>query len=161
MSLSRDIAVMRKTPLLSGMTDEQLRLLAFSSETRRLAPGEMLFDVNTPAIGAGVVASGRLCVSETPGAGRNPRMLGPGSIVNGLALLLEGRPGARAVAEEPSEVIVLARAQFRKILVEYPETARDLQARLAQNLIAMTTDLDDVRERLLAVDRQFTARHPD
>ena len=87
MSLSRDIAVMRKTPLLAGMSDEQLRLLAFSSETRRLAPGDMLFDTTEPAIGAGVVASGRLSVTETPG--RRARALGPGSIVNGLALLLE------------------------------------------------------------------------
>tara|TARA_R110002020_G_scaffold134518_5_gene300135 strand:+ start:2441 stop:2920 length:480 start_codon:yes stop_codon:yes gene_type:complete len=158
MSLSRDIAVMRKTPLLAGMSDEQLRLLAFSSETRRLAPGDMLFDTTEPAIGAGVVASGRLSVTETPG--RRARTLGPGSIVNGLALLLEGRPAARAVAEETTEVIVLARTQFRKILVEYPETARELQTRLAQNLIAMTTDLDGVRDRLLAVDAQLAPRDP-
>lgn len=155
MSLTRDIAVMRTTPLLAGMTDEQLRLLAFSSETRQLDPGELLFEMNVPATGAGVVVSGRLSVTESPRVGRLPRTLGPGSIVNGLALLLEGRPSARAIAEEASEVIVLGRTQFRKILVEYPDTARELQTRLAQNLIAMTADLDGVRERLLAVDRQL------
>lgn len=158
MSLSRDIAVMRKTTLLAGMTDEQLRLLAFSSETRQLAPGDMLFDTRVPAIGAGVVASGLLSVVETPG--RTPRPLGPGSIVNGLALLLEGRPSAHAVAEEASEVIVLTRPQFRKILVEYPDTARELQARLARNLMAMTADLDGVRDRLLAVDAELAPRDP-
>ncbi|MGX1100989.1 cyclic nucleotide-binding domain-containing protein [Amorphus sp. MBR-141] len=154
MSLTRDIAVMRTTPLLAGMTDEQLRLLAFSSEARRLEPGELLFEMNVPATGAGVVVSGRLSVSDSPRADRAPRTLGPGSIVNGLALLLEGRPSARAVAEETSEVIVLGRTQFRKILVEYPETARELQTRLARNLLAMTADLDGVRERLLAVEQQ-------
>ncbi|MGX1308093.1 CRP-like cAMP-binding protein [Amorphus suaedae] len=159
MSLTRDIAVMRKTPLLAGMSDEQLRLLAFSSETRRLEPGEMLFDMNAPAMGAGVIASGKLSVTETARGG-SPRTLGPGSIVNGLALLLEGRPSARAVAEETSEVIVLARTQFRKILVEYPETARELQARLAENLISMTADLDGVRERLLAVGDRLPPKRP-
>ncbi|MEW5420568.1 Crp/Fnr family transcriptional regulator [Amorphus sp. 3PC139-8] len=149
MSLSRDIAVMRKTPMLAGLEEEHLRLLAFSSETRRLERGELLFDLHTPTIGAGVIASGSLSVASSEESSRRSRLLGPGGIVNGLALLLEGRPSVRAVAQEPSEVIVVGRAQFRKILTEYPETARDLEARIAQNLRSMAEDLEGVRARLL------------
>ncbi|MDQ0313593.1 Crp/Fnr family transcriptional regulator [Amorphus orientalis] len=153
MSLSRDIAVMRKTPMLAGLEEEHLRLLAFSSETRHLGPGEVLFEMNSAAPGAGVVASGAIAVTD-PGSTRPRRdALGPGGMINGVSLLLENRPSVRAVATAPSEVILLGRAQFRRILIEYPETARDLQERLSRNLMAMTQDLDAVSTRLSEVDR--------
>ncbi|WP_026319079.1 Crp/Fnr family transcriptional regulator [Amorphus coralli] len=157
MSLSRDIAVMRTTPLLAGLTEEQLRLLAFSGEAKRLQPGDVLFSANATASGAGVVASGALAVSQDVEAGGRARMVGPGGIINGLALLLEGRQSVHAVAEQPSEVIVLGRSQFRRILTEYPETARELQQRLTQNLMAMTSDLESVRARLADLDARLPA----
>ena len=58
MSLESDIAILRNVPLFEGLASDQLRLLAFGAERRRLAAGEIVFRQDAQADAGFVIASG-------------------------------------------------------------------------------------------------------
>ena len=60
MSLESDIAVLRQVPLFADLTADQLRLLAFGAEHRRLKSGETLFRVAARADEGFVIVSGEI-----------------------------------------------------------------------------------------------------
>ncbi len=60
MALEDDIRFLSKVSLFQGFTPDQLRLIAFGSERRRLAPGEMLFRESETASGGFVVTGGQI-----------------------------------------------------------------------------------------------------
>ncbi len=74
MSLARDIDVLRRVPLLSQFTEDQLRLLAFSAETMQVSKGGTVFNEGERADGGIVLTIGK--VQLETGMGRDARPQG-------------------------------------------------------------------------------------
>jgi len=134
MSLADDIGVLRRVPLFTDLTDEQLRLLAFSGERVAVAAGETATAAGDPATGAAVVLSGRLAL--TPGAGfpGRPQHAGPAALINAPGLVAAGVEPFTVVGEEASELLVIRRPVFLRLLGEFPTVAARLHADLARRL---------------------------
>ena len=64
MSLDQDIAFLGSAPLFANFTREQLRLLAFGAERRRLTPGSRLFRQGGFCEGGYVVVEGTFTLHE-------------------------------------------------------------------------------------------------
>ncbi|MCQ8781958.1 Crp/Fnr family transcriptional regulator [Mangrovibrevibacter kandeliae] len=148
MSLESDIAVLREVPLLADLTPDQLRLLAFGAEHRRLREGETLFRAEARADAGFVIASGRIALLRgKPGAQDVVGRYGPGALLGELALLTETRRPATAVSETDCEVIRITRPIFRRMLEEYPEIAADIHERLSARLVQMTAEITALEGR--------------
>ena len=148
MSLESDIAVLRGVPLFAGLTDDQLRLLAFGAEHRRLRKGETLFRAAARSDAGFVVVSGEVeLLRQTGGRQVSVGVHGPGSLIGELALLTETRRPATAVTATDCDFIRIARPLFRRMLEEYPEIALKLHEAIADDLARMTADILALEDR--------------
>lgn len=145
MSLASDMTALSRVPLLQGFSEEALRLVAFSAAARPIAATEVLFVEGDPATGAFVVASGR--VRLKPLHGREVKA-GPGALLTLGTLLTDIPHPGTATVEEAGEVLAIGRDAFRRVLSEYPDLARLLQARLAAGLAGFASESAAIRARL-------------
>lgn len=153
MGLDDDIRMLARAPLLADVGRDGLRLVAFSAETRWLAPGEVLFERGQHADGAYVVVNGRLVLSA--GDGRPPRQVGPGTLLSEAALFVETEHLVTAAAQHAASVLTVPRPLFRRMLQEYPEAAETLRNRLMRQLQDDRLGLDAARRLLLDVDQRW------
>ena len=146
MSLSSDLALLRLAPPFADLTDEHLRLVAFSGERLAVPAGGLLIEAGRPPPGAYVVLDGLI---EVRAAGcRASQPAGPGAMVAQLALLAETDIVIEARATRQSEVLLVRRAVFRRLLDEYPDVAAALHARLSADFLRLGAAVAGVREVL-------------
>ena len=146
MALQDDVRDLASIPTLRDLGPDALRLIAFSGETRILRAGDVLFRRGEISDGGFVVLSGAVTL-ET---GRGQPTIARGPVLLGDAALLSDtvRP-ATAAAREPSSVLRISRALFRRVLGEYPQGAIRLRQTLATRLVALQGDLDALRLTVL------------
>ncbi|BDA86726.1 cyclic nucleotide-binding protein [Aureimonas sp. SA4125] len=148
MSLESDIAVLRDVPLFADLTDDQLRLLAFGADHRRLRQGEVVFREASRADAGYVVASGEVMLQNSRGGReRTIGRFGPGTLIGELALITETRRPADAVAATDCDLIHVTRALFHRMLEEYPEIALSLHEKIADQLGRLTAEILSLEER--------------
>jgi CRP-like cAMP-binding protein len=142
MALDQEIARLRENQLLALFDEEALRLIAFSSETRLLRGGDVLFREGDASDGGYYVVSGTL---NLVGAGGEEQH-GPGALIGEAALFAETERPATATAHGPSTVRRIPRHLMRRILEEYPDTAVRLRAHI-------DAKVGDIGERLRRIER--------
>jgi CRP-like cAMP-binding protein len=149
LALDDDIRILSGVGLFSGLTSEQLRLLAFGAESVRFPAGREIYREGAAADCAFVVVQGRVVLyRDNNGEALAVSRLGEGAILGELALISESRRLTYAAAETDVELIRLNRTLFRRILEEYPEAAAELHRRL-------TDDLRLFLERIARIGTRF------
>jgi CRP-like cAMP-binding protein len=151
MSLETDVQLLSRVPMLSDFAPDQLRLLAFSAENRTFRAGQRLFAVGDRADSGIVLARGTVELTDPADLSRPARRVGPGLLIDELALVVDGQRSATATAVDDVAAIVIRRPLFRRMLDEYPDIARKLQLRIATNLVGTTSALMSVKARLDAL----------
>ena len=146
MALQDDVRNIASIPTLRDLGPDALRLIAFSSETRILRAGDVLFRRGDRSDGGFVILSGAV-VLET-GRGQPTIVRGP-ALVGDAALIVDTVRPATASAREPSSVLAISRALFHRVLSEYPAGATRLRQTLATRLLALQGDLDALRLAVL------------
>jgi CRP-like cAMP-binding protein len=147
MALENDIAVLETVPLLSDLGRDALRLLAFSAQPQELRPGDVLFERNAAAEGGVVLLSGRIVLLMADGSA--DKIIGPGSLLGELALIIETQRQVTAIAREPSRVLHISRILFHRMLAEYPALAVRLRDHFAENLTRDAQAMENIRVRML------------
>src|SRR5947209_5620379 len=131
-----DLELLRQTPLFAGLEEGALGALAGRCRHRRFRASESLFHEGDPGQSLYVIISGRLRV-ETTGPGDQTIHLarrGPGEVVGELSLI-DGKPRmADVVTDEPTELLMLDRADFVRCIEESPRMAIGILACLADRL---------------------------
>lgn len=148
MSLESDIAALGKVPLFADLTRDQLRLLAFGADRRRLREGEFVFREAAHADAGFVILEGTVALTR----GREPKIrflgrYGPGTLLGEMALICETRRPANARTETPAELVRIPRQLFLRLLEEYPEFAAAIHARLATDLLKLTQEIAAIEDR--------------
>ena len=158
MSIESDIALLRRISLLANLSTEQLRLLAFSAVRLELAQGQILFREGGKALSGYVILAGGLELT-TNEKGRHPILTTcePGSLVGELALFVETRRPATAIALERTEVLEIERKVVLRMLREHPEVALRLRDMLTDRLTATVSELSRVGRRLTASEVRRSA----
>lgn len=144
MALEDDIRTLGETPLLDQIGRDALRLVAFSADRVRLSAGDVLFREGDPADSGYVVVSGSLTLAR----GDATRHVGRAALIGELALITDTLRPVTATADEPTEVLRIARGLFSRLFDEYPDLARKLYARLASRLRADVADLKSIEQLL-------------
>jgi CRP-like cAMP-binding protein len=136
MALTDDIQLFSQLPLFKGMTEDQLRLIAFGADRRVIAAGQMLFRQGSPAESAYVIVSGSLQLSAagSDGIARTESVVGPGTLISELALVTLVERKFTAVAREDTSIIRITRTLFHRLIEEYPSAARIIENRIRDNI---------------------------
>lgn len=136
MALTDDIQLLSQLPLFKGMTEDQLRLIAFGADRRVIAAGQMLFRQGSPAESAYVIVSGslELGVTGNDGMTRTESVVGSGTLISELALVTLVERKFTAVAREDTSIIRITRTLFHRLIEEYPSAARIIENRIRDNI---------------------------
>ena len=147
MSLEDDMALLSRVALLAGLERDALRLLAFAAEPRQLRAGDVLFRKGEPSDGGYVVTQGAVAMIEDETRTADA-IIGPGGLIGEIALITETKRPATAIAREPTHVLRISRAMFRRTMEEYPELAKRLANDLRHRVTSISADLSRVKRRL-------------
>ncbi len=170
-----------KLPLLSELNESSRRSLAAASRFRRLEKGEILFLQSDLAEAAYVVRSGRISIILNSPDGRELVIdeVRPGEILGEVGLLTKKTHSAGATAQSASQVLVIPREAFWRVMDREPRLARrileitaqrlhrsaaremalaflDAQARLARHLLSLEAPRQD--KGYLTVSQEELAR---
>lgn len=148
MALEDDIAALSQAELFGLFEPEALKLLAFAAEARALKAGDVLFRKGDRADGGYVVRSGNIVLASDDNKAE-PFIAGPGTLIGRMALFLRNARPATATASEPSTVIRISPTLMRRTLEEFPDCACIVHDALAQDLLDLTSGLEDVRMKFM------------
>jgi len=154
MTIEDDIAFFERVPTLGLLGRDALRILAIGAESRYVHGGEILFNAGDEADAAFVVQEGSFNLSSSLAPEGKPIVVGRGSLMGELALLIDSKRAATATAAEPSTVLRIPRTLFLKVLDGFPDVARKLRDVLLVRNDQSTNDIFGVRTRLDLADRE-------
>ena len=140
MALNDDIRQLSEITIFRHLENDALRLLAFSSETRLLRSGDILFREGETSDGAFFVTVGAFALQSA----RDPtamRVDAP-ALLGELALLTETTRPATAKALAPATVRKIPRSLFHRVLEESPLSATKIRAMLAARIADYADELD-------------------
>jgi CRP-like cAMP-binding protein len=139
MALNDDIRLLSSVPLFRELDGDQLRLVAFGAERRSLSESQELFREGSPAEAAYIVAKGRigLYAADRLGDIRHQKNVGPGTLLSELALVTMVERKFTAVAASDAEVMKISRQLFQRLLEEYPQVGRLIEARIRDNIVGL------------------------
>lgn len=158
MSLERDIEFLKNLPLLSELSPDQLRLLAFGADFRITREGETLFRPGDFADSGFLVKTGSIGLYFDENSDGPPDDVAePGTLIGEMALLIDTRRTVRAVALERSELLQIRKALFRRMLEEFPEIALRLQEGLGERVGSFARAVAPVADALDRAERDHQA----
>ncbi|MGA7524081.1 MAG: Crp/Fnr family transcriptional regulator [Acidobacteriaceae bacterium] len=144
--------------LFSGLSPDELRLLAAHAVRRRFAQGELLFSEGDVCKGLHIIASGKLRIFKSSANGREQVLAveRPGGSVAELPVFDGGPYPASAGAVEDSQILFISRDDFRRFCLDHPEVALKMLAVVGARLRRLVGIIEElsfatVRQRLVAV----------
>ena len=153
-TLDSDVDVLRTVPFFAGFSNEHLKLIAFSAESRSLPEKLLLFDEGQLLHSSYVIVSGTL-KGEHKVKGTDKivrRDIGPGVILGERALILDSRAMESVRVETRTRVLQIRKLMFRRLLQDYPEIARTLRSRMARHVLHISAEFDQIGAQLKAID---------
>jgi NTE family protein len=134
-------------PLFAGLDPELRDAVGERAGTRRVAAGDWLFHAGDPGDALYVVRAGRLEVllRTDDGEDLGVRVLGRGASLGELSLLSSSPRSASVRAARDTDVIVIAREEFQRLLHEAPALALALTRVLGDQLRASRPIMPEVR----------------
>jgi CRP-like cAMP-binding protein len=155
MTIEDDIAFFETVPTLNLLSRGALRILAIGAESRFVHGGEVLFYAGDEADSGYVIQEGSFGLRPERAEGEAEEMIaGRGTLLGELAMIVPTTRPATATALEPSTVIRISRGLFLKMLEGYPQAARRLRDALAARTDQWTRELETLREKWTARDRE-------
>jgi CRP-like cAMP-binding protein len=136
---------LRKTPLLSRLTEAQLERVRTRAVQRRLDEGELLFSQGTPAERFYLVQAGqiRLFRLAPDGSEKVIEIVSPGqTFAEALMFLQAPRYPVSAAALEPARLIAIDAADFAAMLRGSVDTCFLVMGALSQRLRALIGEID-------------------
>ena len=119
------LPLLREVSLFSGLSDQQLQVVADRLRKRTFAKGMILFHKDSPGQSLYIIESGkvRIFILSESGQEISVRIYGCGEVFGELSML-DGLPrSAGAIAMEDTQVLALYRADFLRLLEELPQMA--------------------------------------
>ena len=148
--------VVRRAPLLHGLSPWEARKLVLLGGLRALRAGDYLVRKGETGNELYMVVSGRLRVFDVDADGREVtlRELGSAAVIGEVAVLGDGVRSAHVMAEQESEVLVLSDAALERIRRRFPFTAAKLYRNIARVLTERLRDQTEARLLAQAAQRR-------
>jgi signal transduction histidine kinase len=118
-------AFLRKIPLFSGLSDEDLKRLCGMTREVRLSSGEQLFEEGKKGDLAYVIKNGQIEISKlSDGTNLLLAVRGAGELIGEMALLEDAPRMASAHAASDCQLLAIGREQLEELLSSSPSSAR-------------------------------------
>ena len=150
-------AALGAVSLFSGLSTDELRLLAARAVRKHFFAGELLFSEGDSCNGLHIIAVGKLRIFKSSTSGREQVLAveGPGGSVAELPVFDGGTYPASVSAIEESQVVFISRSDFRSFCLEHPEVALKVLAVVGARLRRLVGIIEElsfttIRQRLVS-----------
>jgi CRP/FNR family transcriptional regulator len=134
-------AQVASVPLFSRMSPEDRALVAAAAEVRHYRKDEAVFAEGEPSSAILMIISGRIHLTGSRSSSTVPETIAAGDPVGDI-LAYEGGPfPATGVAMEPTDCLIIPRADFFRLLEESPSLVRSLVHSLTHRIVELATAL--------------------
>ena len=136
MTILSNLDLIRRVPLFSMLTDAQAQTIAESVTKQRFRRGESIVETGKKANALYIILNGRAHVVATDARGREAILanLKQGDYIGEMSLIDNQPHSASVRAEVQTDVLVLGRAQFARILPENAAMTYAIMKVLVQRL---------------------------
>ena len=143
---SEIVTIFRNCPLFEGVSEPDLQAIAAITVTRCFEKGDYLFHEGAPVHGFYIVHTGAVKVHRVSFAGKEQviHVYRPNESFGEEALICELGYAADACAVDPSQVLMVQKADFLALLRRQPELALCLLRSMSQHLSNLVDLLDDL-----------------
>jgi ABC-type multidrug transport system fused ATPase/permease subunit len=142
--INEEASALAKIPALAGLSQNRLKLLAFSSRRINFAPGDNLIHEGEPGQFAYVILDGEIDVIIGTGEKENVvTRYGKDNLVGEMALLNDALTSATVRASTPVTALRIEKEVFLKLMEDDSLFALKVATWLSDKLAATTKRLDD------------------
>ncbi len=136
MCMNDEVQILRSTPLFAGMQVQKLRMLAFTSERKRFAPGETIATKGEMTDFAYVIVCGTATIEpdSKDATGATPHIVGVGDVIGEMALLCQRPCRADVRALDDVEALRIQRDCYMRLVSECPKCTADTIRILGERL---------------------------
>jgi len=134
------IEMLQNTPLWSGLTKQDLGLVARSSEERDFESGRTIVSKGEPGSGFYLILEGAV---EVRSNGKTLSKLGPGQFFGEMSILNNQPRSADVVTVEPSRILFLSALSFKTLLFANPKIALTMLQEFGRRLRNTDGSLSD------------------
>jgi len=119
------IKPLRENVLFKDFTDKEIAVLSKFVEEKNLSAPTPLFLQNMKGESMFIIGAGRVKLSQMLGEGEEKMLgdLGPGDFFGELALIENGPRAVSAIVIQDSQLLVMKRAEFERMMEEAPKIA--------------------------------------
>jgi CRP-like cAMP-binding protein len=130
------LEVLRSVPLLSGLSDPDIKLVIGTARRRQYPKRSIVFQEGDAGDFLLVVLAGRVKVMLVGEAGQETivSLLGPGGFLGEISLLDEAPRSATVMTLEATEFLEISRGPFLKLMTDRPAMALKVMRHLAGEL---------------------------
>jgi CRP/FNR family cyclic AMP-dependent transcriptional regulator len=125
------LTALRGVPLLTGLSDKQLRVLAGQAKEVPFSAGKVICKEGDIGVGLHIILEGETKVQVR---GRTRRRMGAGTFFGEIALLDGGPRSATVVAETDGRLLSIPFWNFKSVIKEYPAIALKMLEEVAGRL---------------------------
>jgi len=160
--VSQEAEMLRNVPLFGGLSASELKLLAFTSELRCFAPGEILMRQGDAADCAYVILEGDAEVlAETKSGQFVIALLGPNAVPGEIGVLTDAPRTATVRAKSPLRALRISPEVFLRLASGRPDRAlhvlRQLAAHIANDSLALASLKEELQKAQAAAAGQGAA----
>jgi CRP-like cAMP-binding protein len=142
MSLTKDVEVLRRIPLLAKVEPAKLKLLAFTSERLEYLSGDELFHQGDYGDAAYIILEGEADVLvDTPDGAIKIATLGKNDLIGEIAILCNVPRTATVVAHGSLETLRVSKDGFFHLVTQFPQVGIEVMSALASKLHRTTQAL--------------------
>ncbi len=128
--------------------DEQRRLLAFASERRSFAAGDVIYRRGEESSGAYVLLRGEVLAGDSEEGGFKPQKIDErGAVLGEMGLFLTRPRRATLQAATDVELLFVSRSTFTKLMLQFPGLAEKAAQQVEEEMAGFLDAMERFRDR--------------
>jgi len=159
------LSYLKNVPLFTEFDNRGLRILQKIARIANFKKGEKIFDENASGDRLYIVLSGRVKIFAASGVKKKTlAYLEKGEFFGEMALLDMQPRSASSIAMEPSELLVIKKKDFQRLIKDYPEISLQIMKTISKRLRQADKEIEaltfgDVLGRIASTLLQLSAKY--
>jgi CRP/FNR family transcriptional regulator, cyclic AMP receptor protein len=141
MELEANAELLGRVPIFQGLTTGQLNAIANCGREVQFEQGSMMLTRGERGNAAYLILSGSVALQDAEHSPHSPELLGCGTFLGELAMLVETTFTLSMVTRWPARALCLKRAAMFELMEEDPSIAHHFSLKLLERLLTLAIDL--------------------
>ena len=147
MKLDNIVELLDCVPLFHGLSNEQLRRLAFEGEKVIIYPNQKIISKNAVGDSGYLIVSGTASIVEGLGVEDKPEKLEKGTFVGEMAMLIETEHGSTIIAETELKAIRFSYSHMQNIMKSDVTIAEHFAEHMRSKFMTFTNQLQNLEKQ--------------